>query len=476
MSKRFLFCSAVGIAGITSMIDAYAADLPARGVAPRIEYVRVCSVHGEGFFTIPGTDTCMRVSGYARADMRYVEPVNRIQDTVGFRARGRLNIDTRTATGFGKLRAYVRYEFERKTGSFNSLFSDEDDDTLGIPIAGGIEDEADLDVAYIQFGGLTAGLVQSFFDFYTNDLSFEELRGSDQKPALLAYTATFGEGFSATLSFEDALDRRVTGTPFGGFPFPLVPGPNDTPGNGPLAFAGQRIPDIVGNVSAEQSWGDAKISAAVHQIRTVNLVPSIVSPGGDVTDGTFADTKYGFAAQAGVRFDLSGLAEDDEIWFQASYAVGAVDYLNMGEFTQVGGALVNGVDGYVDPTGKVKLSRGFAVLSAFLHHWTPQIRQAVFGGYARLSYPGSAQAQVIDPILGPINTGFVDFDEWRIGTNLTWSPVSGLDFGVELLYTRLNPDGRVASAPIFGASDEFRQRSIDSADVWIGRLRVNREF
>src|SRR3712207_4346523 len=103
-SKRFLLCSAVGIAGFTLVVNADAADLPARGVAPSIEYVRVCSVHGEGFFTIPGTETCMRVSGYARADLRYVEPVNRIQDAVGYRARGRLNIDTRTATGFGTLR------------------------------------------------------------------------------------------------------------------------------------------------------------------------------------------------------------------------------------------------------------------------------------------------------------------------------------------------------------------------------------
>ena len=37
-----------------------AADLPAKSVAP-VEYVRICSTHGNGFFYIPGTETCLRV-------------------------------------------------------------------------------------------------------------------------------------------------------------------------------------------------------------------------------------------------------------------------------------------------------------------------------------------------------------------------------------------------------------------------------
>jgi hypothetical protein len=76
---------------------AQAADLPAKTATP-VEYVRICSTHGTGFFYIPGTETCLRVGGHVRAEYLYLEPSDRSQDTIGFRARGRLNIDARTAT------------------------------------------------------------------------------------------------------------------------------------------------------------------------------------------------------------------------------------------------------------------------------------------------------------------------------------------------------------------------------------------
>ena len=44
---------------------AYAADLPTFKAAP-VEFVRVCNAYGAGFFYIPGTDTCIRLSGRAR--------------------------------------------------------------------------------------------------------------------------------------------------------------------------------------------------------------------------------------------------------------------------------------------------------------------------------------------------------------------------------------------------------------------------
>ena len=60
--KSLLLGSAAGLAAVAG---AQAADLPVRKAAP-VEYVRVCSAYGVGFFYIPGTDTCLRVSGRAR--------------------------------------------------------------------------------------------------------------------------------------------------------------------------------------------------------------------------------------------------------------------------------------------------------------------------------------------------------------------------------------------------------------------------
>ena len=63
--------------------------------------------------------------------------------------------------------------------------------------------------AFVQFVGLTAGRTQSMFDFYADAINFKSLRGSDAIVTLFAYTATLGNGFSGTVSFEDQPDRRA---------------------------------------------------------------------------------------------------------------------------------------------------------------------------------------------------------------------------------------------------------------------------
>ncbi len=54
--KSLLFGSAAVLAAGTG---AQAADLPT--VAP-VEYVRICDAFGTGFYYIPGTDTCLKIS------------------------------------------------------------------------------------------------------------------------------------------------------------------------------------------------------------------------------------------------------------------------------------------------------------------------------------------------------------------------------------------------------------------------------
>ena len=47
--------------------SAGAADLPVKAKA--VEYVKVCSLYGAGFWYIPGTDTCIKLGGYLRAEV-----------------------------------------------------------------------------------------------------------------------------------------------------------------------------------------------------------------------------------------------------------------------------------------------------------------------------------------------------------------------------------------------------------------------
>src|SRR3984893_6290560 len=105
-------------AGIATVSVARAADLPMTK-AEAVEYVKVCSEFGPGFFYIPGTDTCLKISGNARADYSYgtANKQNRILvngvatsravDQTAFQSRTEIQFDARTQTDYGLLRSFL---------------------------------------------------------------------------------------------------------------------------------------------------------------------------------------------------------------------------------------------------------------------------------------------------------------------------------------------------------------------------------
>ena len=66
MIKSLILGSA---AGLVALSGAQAADLPVKAKA--VEYVKICSLYGAGFFYIPGTDTCIKLGGYLRVDTTF---------------------------------------------------------------------------------------------------------------------------------------------------------------------------------------------------------------------------------------------------------------------------------------------------------------------------------------------------------------------------------------------------------------------
>ena len=61
MVKSLLLGSA---AGLVAIAGAQAADLPVK--AKPVQYVKICSLYGVGFYYIPGTDVCIKVGGFVR--------------------------------------------------------------------------------------------------------------------------------------------------------------------------------------------------------------------------------------------------------------------------------------------------------------------------------------------------------------------------------------------------------------------------
>src|ERR1044071_9858058 len=113
-------------AGLLAMGGAEAADLPVKAKA--VEYVRICSLYGAGFFYIPGTDTCIKLGGYLRADVTFnggphgqpawsgdLGQQNRYRDYYAARSRMALTIDTRTATEYGVVRTFGQGDFQFST-------------------------------------------------------------------------------------------------------------------------------------------------------------------------------------------------------------------------------------------------------------------------------------------------------------------------------------------------------------------------
>ena len=66
MVKSLLLGSAAGFVAVSGT---QAADLPVK--AKPVEYVKICNLHGDGFFYIPGTDTCVRVGGAVRVQAEF---------------------------------------------------------------------------------------------------------------------------------------------------------------------------------------------------------------------------------------------------------------------------------------------------------------------------------------------------------------------------------------------------------------------
>lgn len=429
------------VAGFASVAAAQAADLPVQVKKP--EYVRVCNTYGAGYYYIPGTDTCLRVGGRVRAEVMYKDwdqDFDDYNDNVGWRTRAYINLDARTATEYGTVRTYISLRATHNSGTpFDSFKED--------------SSESFLDRAFIQFAGLTAGRTISFFDF-SEGTNFGTLRFSDGVVTnLLAYTATFGNGFSATLSLEDPANRRVAEySDFSAISAGLVG----------IDGAGTQIPDIVASLRVDQSWGSAQLSAAAHQIRGTDRF---------VTDNI--DDEWGFAVGLGAKINMDFLAPGDYFWINGTYTQGALGYMgydNTANLAAGSSRLASAVAHKYTAAGTydTDTAKGWQVSAGFQHYWAPTFRSSIFGSYAAVdaidvTYAAGTMYDTLTP----------ELKEWKAGANIIWSPVRNLDIGLEGIYTNAEYDyTNWVSAGGVRTSNNWT----DEEKSWEVRLRIQRDF
>jgi len=415
-------------AGFAAVAGAQAADLPTKKAAP-VEYVRVCSQFGAGFWYVPGSDTCIKLSGRIRADYFYNEPYTRQSNTTSTRARAYIGLDSYTATDYGPVRATLRTYVTKDSGGNSSGAT-----------------TTSIDWAYIQFAGLTAGRVAtSFFEFAPfGGVSLlgggSNGRGSDYGAInALAYTFNAGNGFLATLALEDATERRVG-----------IFSTSAAIANGVVGYAGHLMPDVVGRLDWTQPWGQVMLAGAVHQVRSAQI--GAIVP----------DTEYGFAIQGGVKVNLPMLAAGDALFLQGAYADGASSYTGWSSISATNVSGVNGstYDAYVNALGDVKKVQSYSLVGGVEHYWAPTFSTALFGSYG--NYNG-ATLTIVN------TTASYDYTAYGVGANMKWTPVKGLLFAAEAVYQKLTDVPNVARQAALAVGNYK-----DSA--WSGRLRVQRDF
>jgi len=158
MVKSLLLGSA---ASVVAVAGAQAADLPVK--AKPVEYVKICSLYGDGFFYVPGTETCVRIGAAAQMDvfvnaaggqapLYYANGAggfggarDRTTSAYAYRARGDAGFDARTQTSYGTLRSMV------------TLRIDNLDQGTVTPA---------LVRSFIQWSGFTFGRTRSYTDPY----------------------------------------------------------------------------------------------------------------------------------------------------------------------------------------------------------------------------------------------------------------------------------------------------------------------
>ena len=432
MVKSLILGSA---AGLVAMSGAQAADLPVKAKA--VEYVRICSLYGAGFFYIPGTDTCIKLGGYLRVDTTfnggvYGQPFysgdagqgNRYRDYFNSRSRLAITVDTRTATEYGVVRTFGQGDFQFQnfgtSNPSNSIGTAAGLNNALLSTAGG--GYVAVEMVFIQFAGFTFGKSASAYatpwnGYPGNNNSFL-MGGADYVTGVnnIQYTAQFGNGVSGTIGLDDpsvfnrtaVLNLGVAATVAG-----FATGSSQATAAGANAYGGTHAPDIVGNIRVDQAWGLFQISGMAH---LVNASYNILGAGGVPTAlseiSGHPEDKWGGAVMAALQIKNLPTGAGDDFKIDVSYSKGDTKAVIstsggspsfamfgntglLGAYQSIGfGQTADAVylPGFITGglTGDLKLVDAWGVRGAFNHNWDPYWSSSLWGSYAQVKYSGGA--------------------------------------------------------------------------------------
>ncbi|UPJ79321.1 porin [Bradyrhizobium sp. 183] len=503
LTKSLILGSAAMFAGA----GAQAADLPVKAKA--IEYVKICSLYGAGFYYIPGTDTCIKLGGYLRADAMVATNAdfdaanngvsgarNRLSNYYTTRTRQDLTIDTRTATEYGVVRTYGELAFTWTSGTFSGTGTTGVNGSTayttspGSAVAGG---SLGIYNAFIQFAGFTFGKAESAFRTPWGEYPANvfELPGSDGYDQVnqITYTADFGQGITASFSAQDQVPHsqsniwNVSGATAAGLATGVY-GAND--------IGGSRSPDFVARVRVDQAWGLFQASVAAHDNHAAYYGASEVT--GHPSD------KWGWAAQVALSIKNLPTGAGDTINLTGVYTNGASrfnfhDYM-FNAFAMYGGTGVAGayqslgfagVSDSVFVTGaNQELTTTYGFNGGYTHNWDPYWNTSIFGAWAAVRYNNTAKGYICGAVVTTLalSSGAAgcnpDFNYAVVGAKTGWTPVKNLTFTAELAYMMLDQkytSGSTVTLPLqSGIAKPAASYELKDQNSLVLLLRAQRNF
>ena len=474
LAKSLILGSA---AALVAVGGAQAADLPVKAKA--VEYVKVCSLYGPGFYYFPGTDTCIKLGGFVRADLVVngngvygpntngaSGANNRFTNGYTWRSREDLNIDTRTATEYGVVRTYFDAVFTWTSdsyaangaggtvysglGSGAATVSAPNNANSGAVAAGTVG----VYYAFIQFAGFTIGKSVSQFaapwTAYPGN-NYDALVGginTTNGVNQFTYTAQFGNGVSLALSAQDQVAYTQAGV-------------NNLGAGGAYGasdYAGTITPDFIAALKVDQAWGIFQASIAAHDNHAAYYGATEVTG--------HPDDKWGWAGALALSIKNIPTGPGDTINIQGVYTDGATRYniqdLAGGISSAViyGGSNLPGAYGSVGfgtapdtvfgPGGQQQSIKTWGFRGAYTHNWDPYWNTSLYGAYAAVMYNDTAKSLIcgVGGVGGTFRAAFAggagvtscnpDYNIGQLGLITRWTPVKNLTFSADVTYVHLD--------------------------------------
>lgn len=281
-----------------------------------------------------------------------------------------LNLDT-TVAGHS-LKGYLETDFQTSAGTQGSERT-----TNGYNLA--------LRRAYVQFDNLTVGQDWSTFQNVAVLPESTDFVGPTEgtvfvRQPLIRFSKALSPAATIHLAIENGETQSAVGPAV-----TVVENDQD------------RLPDITARLNVKTGAADLALAGVARQLR--------------VDNGTVDDTAFGWGVSGSGKIAF-GPDKRHDIRFMATYGKGIGRYVGL-NFSP---------DAVIDATGQLRTPEVFAGLAALRIGLSPTVRTNLMVGYQDVNYPDGFAPGYFNTFNGQAVS---------YAGNLFWSPVKGLDLGIE---------------------------------------------